>query len=703
MYLWSPVSSNAYGPNAVYIPEYGKSRTLEFILVMTQNYPEYKTHPALDVFHGYTKGIERFEENHEMRVLGWEISPEKNQWSFLCLPTMRNDIKAVVTFSASPEGRMRMEITMKNPSEENRQWEFHLYVNPCEGLALPDFSGCAIQDDKCRFSINGIKMTLQGENISFWGSEETDSNFWINFPLNAETCEDPSNPKNRYKKRLKIRLKWLDLPAGCEKKAAIDFFPDSVPETAKAPAPFPPGIYDEMELPWRHMLWEAYHNRQYTRSFENPERMIIRHLPSRQWGKFFIWDCGMTAVALADFDKKYTDEIIAEMPDPALVGEKIFQHGSFIVTAIYALWELYRESGNIDYVSKHYDKLTRLALRMFDTLPGEDYDGLVSANRGTGADDSPALFYSNGFIFAWEYKKTLPINASHEKKSLICIGMTAHGIRQLKILRVFAYLLDKQQDIESFTDKINTAEKSLNEKYWSEETGCYLDRVAEEKDLLKIPWIYDYLPLFSGSSPQERAKIMFEELMAYLTTNGFTPIKPDSPYYRREGYPNGSIWPPLQYLFWKACVSMGQMEAAREIAARYFHVYEWHHKESLCCCEHYRAETGKGEGNMRFSGFVTPIIAMHKAHHSPGAIQTGYETIILKRKISQDTANITLMAPFFSGKTGFSIVMKPEKTYLCRINGKSESKHKSDKKGWLGLAFNIERQTELSIEFIIAD
>ena len=39
--LWAPVSSVAYGANAVFIPEYGKPGTLEFILVMVQNYLGY--------------------------------------------------------------------------------------------------------------------------------------------------------------------------------------------------------------------------------------------------------------------------------------------------------------------------------------------------------------------------------------------------------------------------------------------------------------------------------------------------------------------------------------------------------------------------------------------------------------------------------------------------------------------------------------
>jgi len=702
MNTWAPVSSTAYGANAVYIPEFGKPRTLEFILVMYQNYPNFKTHPALDISHGYTNGIERFEGNHEMRIVGWEIHPDKKQWSFQYFPTMRNDVRVLVTFSADSNGRMRMELNMENPSDEDRQWEFHLYINPCEGLDLPGFSTCALQNNDCQFQMNGIEMKMISENISFWDVEKTDSNFWINFPLNVECCKDPCNPRSRYKERLKIRTRWIDLPANSSQKASIDFFPDGVSDSSPAPEAFHPGSYPESELPWQHMLWEVAHNHQYTRSFANPDQMCFRQMPARQWGKFFIWDCGMTAAGVADVNEKQADDIITEMPDPILQGDDIFNHGSFIITAVYALWELYRNTSDITYVEKHYEKLKRLVLRMFDTAPNEDYEGMVSANRGTGADDSPALYYAKGFMFAWDYQKTLPMNPDHEEKSLICIGMTAHALRELKILRSFASLLDKQDDILSFSQRIDDVERVLNQKYWSEQDGCYLDRVVDEDNLLEIPWVYDYFPLFSGSVPQERTEPMFKELMrddGYFTPNGFTIIKPDSPYYRSEGYPNGSIWPPLQYLFWKTCINLGEMDAAKEVASRYFNLYDRHHRESWCCCEHFRAETGRGDGNMRFTGFVTPIVAMHQAHHTKGALQTGYETLILSREVTEKEARLELFSPFFSGKTGLSIVLEPNRDYLCYVGDNQARTLRSDQHGWIGLDFHIEADTKLTIVF----
>jgi hypothetical protein len=330
---------------------------------------------------------------------------------------------------------------------------------------------------------------------------------------------------------------------------------------------------------------------------------------------------------------------------------------------------------------------------MFDSLPGEDYGSLAAANHGTGADDSPALFYAKGEIFSWDYKKNLPVNPDCERKSLICIGITAHAVRELKILRIFAFLLGYETDVKEFTAQIKAVEKELNENYWSDTQKCYLDRVIDEDKLLEIPWIYDYLPLFSDSAPQARKEILFKGLLndGYLTKNGLMIVKPDSQYYRQNGYPNGSIWPSLQYFFWKACIDMGEMTAAVDIAERYFRVFEKNHHETLCCWEQFRAETGKGAGNTRFSVFVTPIIAVHKAHRIYGSVQAGYDVLISNLKMSDTSAFLQLSSPFFSGKTGLSIVLKPNKKYIVSIcNEKEDYQLSSDNNGYLPITLDIQ-------------
>lgn len=666
--IWAPVSSLAYGANAVFIPEYGKQQTLEMILVMYQNYPEYKTHPALDVFHGYVCGAERFERNHEMRVLGWEITADRRNWSFVYLPTADHQVRATAIFSTDGEGRLSMELKLENPSAEARQWEFHLYLNPCEGLELPD---CRVTPERIR--MNGTAMNMRYHGIAFRSAEETDSNSWINFPLNGEVSEVPDSPRNRYKKRLRIRTAWLDLAPGETKTARIDFTPDGM-EPRELP-PWAPGEYRDSELPWKHVLWEALHNRQYSGG-------RFRPIPARQWGRMFIWDNGMAGAGLADDAPEATVNVLENMPQAGSADG----FGSYIITAVFALWELYRSRGDAALPERCYDNLKALVLDAFDAP-----DGLATADRGTGADDSPALFYAKGSIFAWDYRRTLPTNPRHECLSLVCVGLTALAVRQLKILRIFASLLGCKDDLSA---KIESVEKTLNDHYWSDKHQCYLDRIAGEDHLLEIPWIYDCLPLFSGSVPEERLPALLEKLKKYRTPSGFMIIEPDSPYFRNEGYPNGSIWAPLQYFFWKAMIGLGRMQDARDIAETYLALFEKNHRETLCCWEQFRADTGRGAGNSRFSGFQTSILGMRRAHRVFGAVQAGYDILIESVRLDPDGAALRLRSPFFAGRTGVSIVLKPDTAY----NAAEFGEVRSDAHGWLGLSLDFQSGQVISLE-----
>lgn len=704
--LWASASSYAYGANAVYIPESGKIGSLEFILVMYQNYPIYKSHPVLDVFHGYVEGVERYQKIHDFRVIAWDIDLKKRQWSFRYLPSLDNNIYADVRFVADKNGYLKMEIVMNNHSPVSRQWEFQLFCAPCEGVALPDYQLHSLKSDECCFEINHIDMRLIGKNITFKAIEECDSNFWINFPLNAEMCFDPYNSNDRQKKRLKISAGFIDIAADSSKCAVVEFLPDKIRHPKKKPE-FIPSVVPCEELPYRHIAWEAIHNQQYTKSF-NSEKMVLRHLPSRQWGCFWIWDNGMTAIGAVDFDQEYAEAIIKEMPDPEKQKEQIFSYGSFIITAIYALFELYNANGNITPVAENYEKLKKLSLLMFKPYREQDCDGLVTANRGSGADDSPALFYALGVIYSWDYQETLPTNKNHDHLTLICAGLTAHAIRQLKILRIFASLLDKKDDIADLTDKINTTEEKLNRNYWSNKYNCYLDRINTEKELLDIPWIYGYLPLFSGSVPESKKKLMLDGLFregGYFTPNGLTIVEPASAYYRAEGYPNGSIWHPLQYLFWKACFSLGQVKLAKEIAVRYLALWDRHHPVDLCVWEHHRVNTGKGAGNARFSSFTTPTFSMYKAHRVPKSITVGHDLLIKSRHIDEncELAVIQLFSPFYSGASSLSIVMKPHCTYLVQYNTGEMLEANTDEYGWLGVDLKIEPQKLLTVNIVIED
>lgn len=698
---WFPLSSTAYGANAVYIPEWGKEKNLDIIMVMNQNYPEFKTHPVMDCFHGYISGIERFDHNHEYRVIGWHIDPSRNFWSFIYLPTKENNVRAIVKMRTNRQGRLLIEIEMQNPSPENREWQFSFYITPGYGLELPGFDCAASGPKDCSFEIDGMKLELSMKNMDLQNTTVCDSNGWINFPLNAEASYSSDYIVNRYKKRLKISTLPITIPENETVSAQIDIAPSKEILATELPPP-PEMKFPEKDLPYIHALWEALHNRQYVSSSIEPDKMTARVVPARQWYKFFIWDAGMTAIGALELDEDFAEDIIKEMPDPDISGNSIFNHGSLIVTALYAMWELYQKNLNKELLAKYYPKLKRLLLFMYSDGAKPEYEGIVPVLHGTGADDNPASFYVNNEIFTWDYKKTLPVNPDRKKKILLGVGMTAHALRGLKTLRLIAHVLEIKEDEEYFSELIEKSETTLNRKYWDNACGCYLDRIADEKELLPIPWIYNWLPLFSDSVDKEKTASLLPKLYdgsKFMTPHGLTLVAQDDNNFRQDGYPNGSAWPPLQYFFWKTAYNIGEMRLARILSEKWLDTYEVNHNQSLCCWEEFRCKDGRGAGNSRFSGFQTPVVAIWAARRKFGRVQCSQDMIITEKTILADgeKAAMKLHSPFREGKSGLSIVLRPDVVYSVCQDDQFIGEYKTDKYGYMDFEIYTNNRMHIKI------
>jgi hypothetical protein len=695
---WVPFSSVAYGANAVYVPRWGEPGAIECILVMYQNFPTYKTHPALDIFHRYIVGAERFQQNHEFRVLGWQIDLERRCWSFLYLPTERDDIRVLATFTANEQGRLRMDLQMDNPSDEDREWELHLYCAPCAGIDLPEYQLRQLDARTCAFRLAGVEMELASDDLSFIEMHETDSAFWINFPANAEVSNDPDNPTVRHKHRLRLSTFPVTVLAGTQRSASIDLFTGMESKAADRPHPVAFAEPSTEVLPYQHEWWETLHNQQYTHAFRHGG-MTNRMIPARQWSRFFFWDVGMTAVGAVEMDPAVAEAIIAEMPDPARCGDEVFSYGSYIVTALYALWELYQLTGDPRLLAKHYPLMQRLVMAMYGypaLTPGPEHDGILRSRRNcNGADDYPAIVYADGWPFAWDYQQTLPLNPDRTFKHLQQVGLTAHAVRHLKLLRLIAHVLNQLEDIPEYDRLITASETAINAHYWHEGDGCFYNRVDGEEGFFRSRGLYECLPLLSGSVDAARQERLLASVLSpqqFWTPYGVTVVAQDNPCYRRDGYWNGAIWIPPQWFFWKAFYNLGVMDAATRLADNVLALWEMNHTQTLCCWEKFQVHDGHGAGNSRFSGLSTPVLALWRARRTPGRVQVGQEALITTEvDLPTGILQARITTPFYAGRMGMSAVLTPACPYRITANGTEIAQVLSDMHGYLAWSFDIAR------------
>lgn len=701
---WHALSTAAYGANAVFIPQWGKDRSLELILVMHQRYPHYKTHEVLDTFHGYISGAERFAaNNHTYRVLGWEIDPAGRWWSFLYLPTARNDVRALVRLQDAGQGRLVATIDLENPSDEDREWAFTLYCAPGRGLELPGLRHRRISDRRFDAAVDGMRLRLRTEGMAVDGARVADSNGWINFPLNAEASYTDLDAVHRYKKRLVLDFAPVSLPAGTTRRARLVVATSGQPE-GRLPRPPALSRVADADLPYQHALWEARHNQQYVASDAQPGRMEARVVPARQWYKYYLWDAGMTGLGVLERDPAFAERIIDQTPDPELTGTRIHGYGTYLPTAVYVAWELYCLDGEAAPLRRHYAKLRRLVDGLHALRSPE---GLILGTYGCGADDNPVSFYAKAEIFAWDFRETLPINPQRRRLGIRAVGLTAHCIRMYKLLRSMARILGDADDESALSQRIAELETALERHLWVEGEGGYFDWIEGERRPVAIPWIYCLLPLLSGSVPGARAAGLLRQLSdprTYRTRNGLVLVPCNSPYYRQDGYPNGSAWPPLQYFFWQAAYNHGDLALAERLASTFMDVYERNHRDTLCCWEQFRSATGLGAGNNRFSGFLTPVLALEASRRAFGRMRYGQDLIPLARSVRADgsRAELAFASPWWSGRSGFSVVLLPKRRYAATRDGAAIGTFRSDAHGFLSFPLAVPRceRTTLAITLV---
>lgn len=691
-YIWRPFSSHAYAANALYIPKFGDSKAYELMVGLTQNYPVWANHPLLDFWQGYHRtGAERFEhEWQNIKVLGWDISLEKNYWSFLYLPDGKK-CRIFVRFLSGEKGRLKIGILIDNLSDIERELELRLFLAPIWSIQIPQHKIKSITQSNVRLHQGNIDFEFQSKNLKFKNADVIQAFNYIWFPHNVELSSNPENPISKEKMRLMIESKPFIIKPHEKQQFTIDVFPDANSKNDKLgnwPALVMP---DSKNLAYEHLWWEIQHNQQYAKTKTKSSKLTSVLIPARQFGKYYIWDSGMTLLGALEKDAAFVENHLSKLPDPKLLGTDAYMSvGSFIPTPIFSWWELYSKNSDKTLLAKYYDRLKQLFEAFYSwpkLKPDAKHDGLISTPRNTnGMDDHPAIRWCEGDVWTWDYTKPLPTNPDRKRRIAKQSGMTAVAVRLAKIMRLAAYVLDKKKDIAFFSKLIQKSEDALNKKCWNKKAGLYL-WLTKEDGQLPMHGIDSCYPLLSNSVSQTQRTQILKKLSStgdgFSTKYGMTTVAPKSDYFR-YGYWNGSVWMAAQWFIWKALINNGEMKLADSLADRVMRLWETNHDQSLCCWEEFSLIDGKGKGNSRFTGLSSPMLSFSHALRSPRRVKFSQD-VLAKINIDKEltTLKAELISPFNRVKSGFSAVLKPNTSYKISIDKSLKFKKHTDLYGYL--------------------
>ncbi|MBP5721063.1 MAG: hypothetical protein J6W82_08370 [Bacteroidales bacterium] len=387
----------------------------------------------------------------------------------------------------------------------------------------------------------------------------------------------------------------------------------------------------------------------------------IRHFcPGKNWDSLYTWDCGFIGWGMSEIDPFRGYEIIRQYTTTPEEEAPFVHHGTPLATQIFAIGDVWERCGCSEGQLKEiYPRLKRF----YDYMTGPRF------RRKSGLLETWNLFYNSG---GWDdYPPQWALRPQKELRSrTLPMVSTSYYIRCAKILRLLASHLASDTkckersaytaDIKQFDSDIKVLSTGILANAWDTQTGWfgYVQHDSEERPtgIYRTDEGVNYnmgldgvTPLVAGITDEVQTAVLLDHIFTegdLWSPCGITAVSQKAPYYRIDGYWNGTVWMPHQMILWKTMLDLGLPERAWQIADTALANWERECADSYNCYEHFMIETGRGGGWGNFSGLSSPIINWYNAYHRPGTVSTGFGTLVTGAAWAEDLSSVQLTMEF---------------------------------------------------------
>ena len=319
--------------------------------------------------------------------------------------------------------------------------------------------------------------------------------------------------------------------------------------------------------------------------------------------------------------------------------------------------------------------------RFYDFMTGPRF------RKASGLLETWNIFYNSG---GWDdYPPQWMLRPQKElRKRTTPMVSTSYYIRCGKILRLMASHLASvskkdekkayQADVKQFDADIADMSRGILDNAWDPASGYFAYVEHDEQGIAKCRYIWSpemgipaqdgtravkgaaestnfdrgldgVAPLVAGIVSDSQR----DALLGHIFTKGelwsdcgITAVDQSAPYYREDGYWNGTVWMPHQMILWKTMLDLGLPERARQIADTALKNWERECEDSYNCYEHFMIKTGRGGGWHNFSGLSSPILNWWCAYNKPGTVSTGFGALVTKVKWAADFSSVEMTLEF---------------------------------------------------------
>ncbi|MBK7103748.1 MAG: hypothetical protein IPH62_00480 [Ignavibacteriae bacterium] len=429
------------------------------------------------------------------------------------------------------------------------------------------------------------------------------------------------------------------------------------------------------------------------------QKQYIRHsAPGRWWDCLYTWDSGFIGMGyLQTSTQKAIENLNAYVQEP---GEQsaFVHHGTPVPTQHYLFLELWNKTQSTELLKYFYPKL-------------KQYHEFLAGRLGS----STTKIFKSNILKTWDYFYNsggwddLPPQKLVRDKSLeqtvAPVITTSQVIRTAKILKMAAKNLGLNDDINEFDNDIKIFTNALQKYSWDDESGYFGYVVHDEngnpKNILKYNDEINYNMTFDGAYPLVAGicnSVQKEKILTSLKSNkhiwsnvGLSAVDQSAPYYKIDGYWNGTVWMAHQWFFWKTMLDLGESEFAYKIAKTALDVWKNEVETSYNCMEHFIIETGRGAGWHEFGALSAPVVIWYSAYFRPGNFTTGFDVWVENKIFDETFSNFSADLSFtesHNSKTSVIACMNPNYNYLVKWNDES-------------IQYNLLSQGTLSIDLTV--
>lgn len=410
-------------------------------------------------------------------------------------------------------------------------------------------------------------------------------------------------------------------------------------------------------------------------------RSYIRHFtPGKRWDCLYTWDSGFISLGLQHIDlARAIDCLNAYTTPPGDTQAAFLHHGSPVPVQIYAFQEMWNRTQSRELLEYFYPRL-----RQFYLFLAGRQGSSTTRNLPSNLLKTWDYFYNSA---GWDdYPPQVYVHQNLLENRTTPVVVTAHAIRTAKILQQATRALHLPQDDADYQADIDIFTDALQHYSWDSVAGVFsyvvhdasghpaqvLRHESGENFNLGLDGIS---PLFAGICNPEQEQHIIERMTSpahMWSPIGLVSVDQSAPYYREDGYWNGSVWFPYQWFLWKALLDLGHGNLAFQMAHTALELWKNEVEETYHCFEHFVVASGRGSGWHQFGGLSTPVLAWFNAYHQPGTLTCGFDTWIDSLYISDDKSSLQAVLQHAAGDQPWLgiAVLNADRRYTVDWNGK---------------------------------